>query len=171
MYTKASNVTVNAAESSVSGIESGLIANNTYTVTVTPNDGYTVSSVSVDSEALTATEDGTYTITIDGDTVIDVVTAVAETPAAAYTAEVDKVDTYEGDDDSFAAAYITTITNTGDAEGTPASVTYTVNEKAQSPWSIGAPISLASGAQMKVGLVVSGLTALDQSVTVTAVAE
>lgn len=92
-------------------------------------------------------------------------------PAAAYTAEVDKVDTYEGDDDSFAAAYITTITNTGDAEGTPESVTYTVNEKAQSPWSIGAPISLASGAQMKVGLVVSGLTALDQSVTVTAVAE
>ena len=45
-------------------------AGDIVTVTVTPEEGYIVKSVTVNGEALTAGTDGKYTFTIEGDSVI-----------------------------------------------------------------------------------------------------
>lgn len=77
MYTKAANVTVDAPNATVSGIEEGYIAQNTYTATVAADLGYEVTGVTVDGEAVTANEDGTYSIVVDADGAAIVVTTTA----------------------------------------------------------------------------------------------
>lgn len=76
MYTKAANVTIDAPNATVTGIEAGYIAQNTYAATVTPDEGYAVRGVTVDGEAVTANDDGTYSVVVDGDTAVAVTTEV-----------------------------------------------------------------------------------------------
>lgn len=88
LYTVSSKLTVNAPNATISGLPtdtksydavSGLIANNTYKLTITPNENYTLDAVKVNGTEVEATE-GIYTVTVNADTTVDVETTEVTPP-------------------------------------------------------------------------------------------
>lgn len=163
MYTKASNVTINAVNADVTGIAQGLVANNTYSVEVAAKSGYEVEKVLVNGSEVTAGADGNYEIVVSGDTEVTVNTAAV---LPVFGAAVRKLEVQTDEtDNSIALPVVIEVENNG-ATGAPESITYTVNGKVYGPWKIGAPIVLENGAQLSVGLVINGLTDAQQEVNI-----
>lgn len=88
IYTAASKLTLNDDNATVTGLptdvksydsENGIIADNTYNLTVTANDGYILDAVKVDGTEVEALN-GTYTVSITKDTVIDIETTELSEP-------------------------------------------------------------------------------------------
>lgn len=115
LYTVASNLTINAPNATISGLpadkksynpQTGLIADNTYNLTITPNANYTIDAVKVNDTKVEAVN-GVYTVTINADTKIDVeTTEIAPPVPEQVTAEQVTVEGY-GDVKAFAVKDVT----------------------------------------------------------------